>query len=62
MPKKYWKNLPEARLIHGLTTRASEREHAMITRPPTEPRPAPANPYLQSLQELNGEKSLDKPS
>ena len=39
MPKRYWANLPEARLIDPLTARAAERSHAMIENEPTEPNP-----------------------
>ena len=38
MPKKYWKNLPEAELIADLTSQASRRTADMIERPPTERR------------------------
>ncbi|MBW4025032.1 MAG: UdgX family uracil-DNA binding protein [Proteobacteria bacterium] len=54
MPKRYWKNLPEAELIGPLTRRATEREDAMVKAGPTRPpafaaaearrRPAPAEP------------------
>ena len=37
MPKKYWKNLPEARLIDGLVRDAGSRERAMIEAEPTAP-------------------------
>ncbi len=37
MPKKYWKNLPEARLIDGLIRDAATRERGMIAAEPTEP-------------------------
>jgi DNA polymerase len=36
MPKKYWKNLPEAPLIAELGSNASKRSEAMITRAPSE--------------------------
>lgn len=38
MPKKYWKNLPEAPLIAELTSLASQRESDMITQGPNETR------------------------
>jgi probable DNA metabolism protein len=47
MPKRYWRNLPEARLIDPLTARAAERTMTMIERAPTEParrQPAAAHP------------------
>ena len=37
MPKKYWKNLPEARLIDGLVRDAATREQAMLAAEPTAP-------------------------
>lgn len=37
MPKKYWRNLPEAELIADLVANAGKRMDAMITAPPTEP-------------------------
>ena len=37
MPKRYWANLPEARLIDPLTAAAAERSMAMIESEPTEP-------------------------
>ncbi len=37
MPKRYWKNLPEAELIAPLTRQAAEREDAMVKAAPTAP-------------------------
>jgi len=37
MPKKYWKNLPEAQLIGGLVRDAALREQAMLAAEPTLP-------------------------
>jgi probable DNA metabolism protein len=37
MPKKYWKNLPEARMIEGLIRDAGTRMEAMIVAEPTTP-------------------------
>ncbi|HSI45528.1 MAG TPA: UdgX family uracil-DNA binding protein [Methylophilus sp.] len=37
MPKKYWRNLPEAPLIAELIANASQRMDSMITAQPTEP-------------------------
>ena len=37
MPKKYWKNLPEAQLIDGLIRDAATREQAMLAAEPTAP-------------------------
>lgn len=38
MPKKYWHNLPEARLIASLVANAGTRTQAMLERPPEPPR------------------------
>ena len=38
MPRKYWHNLPEARLIAPLAAQAMERSGTMIERPATQPR------------------------
>jgi len=40
MPKKYWRNLPEAELIPGLLAQAGERTRQMVDAAPTAPRPA----------------------
>ena len=37
MPRRYWKNLPEAELIGPLTEQAAAREDAMVKAAPTEP-------------------------
>lgn len=37
MPKKYWRNLPEADLIADLVANADKRKEAMIAAQPTEP-------------------------
>ncbi|WGM39077.1 UdgX family uracil-DNA binding protein [Caulobacter sp. NIBR1757] len=37
MPKRYWRNLPEARLIPELIASAGERTAAMVAAAPTEP-------------------------
>ncbi len=44
MPRKYWKNLPEARDIPELIAAAAPRAGAMLAAPPTPPRPARAPP------------------
>ncbi|MEK8031603.1 UdgX family uracil-DNA binding protein [Ideonella sp. DXS29W] len=45
MPRRYWHNLPEARLIAPLAARAAQRAEAMVAQPATvarrRPRPAP---------------------
>ncbi|NUZ04373.1 UdgX family uracil-DNA binding protein [Piscinibacter koreensis] len=42
MPKRYWHNLPEARLIEPLVAHAAERSMTMIESEPTAPRRRPA--------------------
>ena len=42
MPKRYWKNLPEARLIDPLAAAAGERSLTMIAKGPTDPKRRPA--------------------
>ncbi len=54
MPQKYWKNLPEARLIPGLIAEAPRRVSEMVRRPPTEAKPRPPSRYLDSLDALAG--------
>ena len=53
MPKKYWKNLPEAALIEELSREASERTDSMIEAAPVTPRSAPNTPYLKKLWQGN---------
>ena len=49
MPRRYWKNMPEAQLIPELVSKAKGRTDAMVQADPTEPsarvrrRPAPAD-------------------
>lgn len=53
MPKKYWKNLPEAPLIPELISGSSERVGEMLRTAPRPVKPAPNNAYLRSLREMN---------
>jgi DNA polymerase len=50
MPKKYWKNLPEAEIIHELIASSENRVRTMIATPERPVKPAPANAYLKSLR------------
>jgi probable DNA metabolism protein len=52
MPKKYWKNLPEAEIIESLLSSSSQKVGEMLTRAPSPERPAPKNDYLQHLRDL----------
>lgn len=58
MPVKYWKNLPEADLIHDLAREASRRRERMIEAAPRDPGPAPRNLYLQDLEQKNASPVL----
>ncbi|MGJ8696045.1 MAG: TIGR03915 family putative DNA repair protein [Verrucomicrobiaceae bacterium] len=49
MPKKYWKNLPEADIIEELIATSATRTSAMIANKPTPEKPAPKNAYLKHL-------------
>ncbi|HZV61346.1 MAG TPA: UdgX family uracil-DNA binding protein, partial [Methylophilaceae bacterium] len=70
MPKKYWRNLPEADLIAELVISADNRKEAMIAAQPTEPQrkivkyvvekedvmpPRNASDPMQALRDLNAE-------
>lgn len=54
MPVKYWKNLPEARLIPGLIREAMPRAQEMVDKPATTPRKriAPALPQAPTGEAL----------
>ncbi len=54
MPKKYWKNLPEAPLIAGLIAASAGRVQGMLETEERPVRPAPNNAYLKSLQDMSG--------
>jgi DNA polymerase len=53
MPMKFWKNLPEARLIPDLIAQSRGRTHAMLEKEGLPAKPAPKNAYLESLREKN---------
>jgi DNA polymerase len=52
MPKKYWKNLPEAELINELISGSSARVNDMMQTEERPVKPAPKNAYLESLRNL----------
>ena len=54
MPKKFWKNLPETKLISRLTRHSAERVATMLESPARPPRPQPRQAYLESLKSLPG--------
>ena len=49
MPKRYWKNLPEAQFISELAAGATERRMRMITQAPIAPRRR-VPPYIKRVQ------------
>lgn len=56
MPKKYWKNLPEAPLIAELISGSRGRVEKMLQTTERPAKPAPKNAYLESLIKLNGQQ------
>ena len=57
MPKKYWKNLPEAEIIKELIATSSATTEAMLERPASPEKPAPKNAYLEKLKTLDAQPS-----
>lgn len=53
MPKKYWKNLPEAPLIADLVAESRGRVEKMLRTELRPAKPPPNNAYLDSLRDLN---------
>lgn len=53
MPKKYWKNLPEAELIPELIANSQARVKGMLETEERPAKPAPKNAYLEKLRRLN---------
>jgi DNA polymerase len=53
MAKRYWKNLPEARIIDELIAGSSKRVQDMLDAEERPVKPAPKNTYLEKLRELN---------
>lgn len=53
MPKKYWKNLPEAEIIEELIRDSSEQVRYMMEEKNRELKPRPKNKYLDELDQLN---------
>lgn len=56
MPKRYWKNLPEAALIPELVARSAVRTEAMVAAPAPEPNARLA----KTLSRLNRDRSFDE--
>ena len=61
MPKKYWKNLPEARLIAELIAQSQTRTQEMLVTEQQPVKPAPKNAYLSALQAMGSGVSDDAP-
>ena len=62
MPKKYWKNLPEAPLIASLVAESSKRVKGMLESEERPAKPSPNNAYLKSLHNMNQHDSTEPPS
>jgi DNA polymerase len=57
MPKKYWKNLPEATLIEGLIAGSGARVGKMLETEGREEKAAPKNAYLEQLRRKNADET-----
>lgn len=56
MPKRYWKNLPEADIIEELITGSKKRVTEMLAEDPRPVKPRPKNAYLDKLRELSAKE------
>lgn len=54
MPKKYWKNLPEAEIIEELISGSGEKVQSMMQTHERPLKPEPNNAYLDHLKSLDG--------
>jgi DNA polymerase len=61
MPKKYWKNLPEASLIAELISGSRKRVQTMLETEERPVKPAPQNAYLESLRKMNEAAAREEP-
>jgi DNA polymerase len=61
MPKRYWKNLPEAALIEELISESKGRVSRMLQETPRPLKPRPKNAYLDHLHALNQAPPADPP-
>ncbi|GAA5130059.1 TIGR03915 family putative DNA repair protein [Luteolibacter yonseiensis] len=57
MPVRYWKNLPEADLIHELISGSNNRVAGMLAEEPRPVKPRPKNAYLDKLRALSAEEA-----
>ena len=55
MPKKFWKNLPEAALIPNLIAESRRRVRTMLDTEERPVKPLSKNPYLEALRKKNEE-------
>jgi len=60
MPKRYWKNLPEAQLIPGLIASSRDRTRGMLEAEPTPVKRLPGRGYLAELHRRNHEDGDDR--
>ena len=61
MPRRYWKNLPEADLIEELIDNSQRRVTSMYSEPPRPEKPVPKNAYLSELKEMSATKPCQYP-
>jgi uracil-DNA glycosylase len=61
MPKKYWKNLPEAEIIKELIASSSDTTREMLATPSSPVKPAPDNTYLEKLRQLDRNPKTKSP-
>jgi len=57
MPKRYWKNLPEAELIDELIQTSKHRVNHMLAEEPRPVKPRPKNAYLDKLRYMSEEEA-----
>jgi DNA polymerase len=60
MPKKYWKNLPEAPLIPELLADSRKRVQTMLETEERPVKPTPPNAYLEALRKRNQSESTER--
>jgi uracil-DNA glycosylase len=60
MPKRYWKNLPEAELIGELIETSQHRVNHMLAEEPRPVKPRPKNAYLDKLRDMSEEEMGEK--
>jgi len=61
MPRRYWKNLPEADLIEELIDNSQRRVTSMYSEAPRPAKPVPKNAYLSELKEMSATKPCHYP-